>query len=136
MRTIMHVDMDAFFAAIEVLDNPEYVGKPLIIGGHKNSPRAVVSTASYEARKYGIHSAMPIAKAAVLCPHGIFIPGRMGRYAEVSGQILSLLHDFSPLVEPISIDEAFLDMTGCEHFYASLEDMGTALKRRIRAETG
>ena len=136
MRTIMHVDMDAFFAAVEVLDNPEYAGKPLIIGGYKDSPRGVVSTCSYEARKYGVRSAMPLSRAAVLCPHGIFIPGRMHRYQEVSEQVHSIFPEFSPVVEPLSIDEAFLDMTGCEHFYSSLEEMGLALKRRIKEETG
>lgn len=136
MRTIMHVDMDAFFAAVEVLDHPEYAGLPLIIGGRKDSPRGVVSTASYEARKFGVHSAMPIAKAVVLCPNGIFIPGRMERYQEVSRQVQAIFPQFSPIVEPLSIDEAFLDMTGCEHFYSSLEDMGQSLKTRIRKETG
>ncbi|HBN96457.1 MAG TPA: DNA polymerase IV [Firmicutes bacterium] len=136
MRTIMHVDMDAFFAAVEVLDHPEYAGKPLIIGGRKDSPRGVVSTASYEARKFGVHSAMPIAKAAFLCPDGIFIPGRMARYQEVSSQIHGIFPEFSPLVEPLSIDEAFLDMSGCEHFYPSLEEMGQSLKRRIKNKTG
>ncbi len=136
MRTIMHVDMDAFFAAVEVLDNPEYAGKPLIIGGRKDSARGVVSTASYEARKFGVHSAMPIAKAAALCPHGIFIPGRMARYQEVSAQIQNILPQFSPVVEPLSIDEAFLDMTGCEHFYVSLEQMGRELKQSIFETTG
>jgi DNA polymerase-4 len=132
----MHVDMDAFFAAVEVLDHPEYAGKPLIIGGRKDSPRGVVSTASYEARKFGVHSAMPIAKAAFLCPDGIFIPGRMARYQEVSSQIHGIFPEFSPLVEPLSIDEAFLDMSGCEHFYPSLEEMGQSLKRRIKNKTG
>jgi DNA polymerase-4 len=132
----MHVDMDAFFAAVEVLDNPEYAGKPLIIGGYKDSPRGVVSTASYEARKFGVRSAMPISRAAVLCPHGIFIPGRMYRYQEVSEQVHSIFPEFSPVVEPLSIDEAFLDMTGCEHFYSSLEEMGMRLKNRIKEETG
>ncbi len=136
MRTIMHVDMDAFFAAVEVLDHPEYAGQPLIIGGRKDSSRGVVSTASYEARKFGVHSAMPIAKAVVLCPHGIFVPGRMERYQEVSRQVQAIFPQFSPIVEPLSIDEAFLDMTGCEHFYSSLEHMGQSLKRKIRAETG
>ncbi len=136
MRTIMHVDMDAFFAAVELLDHPEYAGKPLIIGGRKDSPRGVVSTASYEARKFGVHSAMPISKAAILCPDGIFIPGRMNRYQEVSRQIHEIFPEFSPLVEPLSIDEAFLDMSGCEHFYASLKEMGHGLKRRIKEKTG
>lgn len=136
MRTIMHVDMDAFFAAVEVLDHPEYSGKPLIIGGRKDSPRGVVSTASYEARKFGVHSAMPISRAAILCPQGIFIPGRMHRYQEVSREIHDIFPQFSPLVEPLSIDEAFLDMSGCEHFYHSLEEMGHSLKHRIKDETG
>jgi len=136
MRTIMHVDMDAFFAAVEVLDHPEYAGKPLIIGGYKDSPRGVVSTCSYEARKYGVRSAMPLSRAALLCPHGIFIPGRMHRYQEVSEQVHSIFPEFSPVVEPLSIDEAFLDMTGCEHFYSSLEEMGLRLKQRIKEKTG
>lgn len=136
MRTIMHVDMDAFFAAVEVLDHPEYAGKPVIVGGHKDSPRGVVSTASYEARKFGVHSAMPISKAAILCPEGIFLPGRMGRYQELSRQIQSIFPEFSPLIEPLSIDEAFLDMSGCEHFYPSLQEMGQRLKARIREQTG
>lgn len=136
MRTIMHVDMDAFFAAVEVLDHPEYAGKPLIIGGRKDSPRGVVSTASYEARKFGVHSAMPIARAALLCPQGIFVPGRMSRYQEVSKLVHEVFPEFSPLVEPLSIDEAFLDMTGCEHFYSSLEQMGQSLKKRIKDKTG
>lgn len=136
MRTIMHVDMDAFFAAVEVLDHPEYAGKPLIIGGRKDSPRGVVSTASYEARKFGVHSAMPIARAAILCPQGIFVPGRMKRYQEVSEQIHRVFPEFSPLVEPLSVDEAFLDMSGCEHFYPNLEAMGQSLKRRIKDVSG
>lgn len=136
VRTIMHVDMDAFFASVEVLDQPQYAGKPVIVGGRKDSVRGVVSAASYEARKYGIHSAMPIAKAAALCPEGIFIPGRMQRYQEVSRQIQAIFPLFSPLVEPLSIDEAFLDMTGCEHFYADLEAMGRSLKTKILESTG
>src|SRR5690625_2753929 len=104
MRTIMHIDMDAFFAAVEILDNPEYAGKPVIVGGRKDSRRGVVSTASYEARKFGVRSAMPIAKAVILCPHGIYIPGRMERYQEVSAKVLKIFPEFSPLVEPLSID--------------------------------
>src|SRR5690625_6169197 len=95
MRTIMHVDMDAFFAAVEILDNPLYAGKPVIVGGRKDSRRGVVSTASYEARKFGVRSAMPIAKAVILCPHGIYIPGRMERYQEVSEG----LKDFSGVLD-------------------------------------
>ena len=118
------------------LDNPEYAGKPLIVGGYKDSRRGVVSTCSYEARQYGVHSAMPIAQAVALCPHGIFIPGRMGRYREVSEKIHAIFPEFSPIVEPLSIDEAFLDMTGCEHFYPDLESMALRLKGRIKEETG
>lgn len=136
MRTIMHVDMDAFFASVEILDNPDYKGKPVIVGGRKDSPRGVVSAASYEARKFGVRSAMPISKAVVLCPHGIFVPGRMDRYQEISRQIHDLFPQVSPLIEPLSIDEAFLDMSGCEHFYTSLEDMGLHLKKLIKQETG
>lgn len=135
-RTIVHVDMDAFYAQVEVLDNPEYRGKPLVVGGRRDSQRGVVSTCSYEARKYGIRSAMPIRRAVQLCPHAIFLPVRMARYEEVSRQIRAVLHSLSPLVEPISIDEAFLDMTGCEHFYNDAHHMGSELKGRIFEATG
>lgn len=100
---IIHLDMDAFFAAVEQMDRPELRGRPVIIGG---GPRGVVSTASYEARVFGVHSAMPIATARRLCPEGIFVRGRRGRYAELSRAIMTALNDFSPLVEPASIDEA------------------------------
>ena len=123
--------MDAFFAEVEVLDNPEYRGKPLVVGGRRDSRRGVVSTASYEARKFGIHSAMPIQRAVQLCPHAVFVPPRMSRYEEVSRRIFEVLETFSPLVEPLSIDEAFLDMTGTEHFYGDARRMGMELKRRI-----
>jgi len=131
VATIMHVDMDSFFAAVEQRDNPELRGKPVIVGGTRDSKRGVVSTCSYEARKYGVHSAMPIAQAVKLCPHGIFIPGDHKKYAAVSGQIRSVFYRFSPVVEIVSIDEAFLDMTGCEHLYGSLEDLGRAIKEQI-----
>lgn len=136
MATIMHVDMDAFFAAVEQYDHPEYRNQPLIIGGPKDSVRGVVSTCSYEARKYGIHSAMAIKRAVSLCPNGIFIRGRMERYQEVSRQIHAIFGNFSPIVEPLSIDEAFLDMSGCEHFYPNIESMGQAVKDKIKEETG
>ncbi|NLY29951.1 MAG: DNA polymerase IV [Firmicutes bacterium] len=132
MATIMHVDMDSFFAAVEQRDNPELRGKPVIVGGTRDSKRGVVSTCSYEARKYGVHSAMPIAQAVKLCPHGIFIPGNHKKYAAVSKQIRAVFYEFSPAVEIVSIDEAFLDMTGCEHLYETLEDLGRAVKERIR----
>lgn len=131
-RTIVHMDMDSFFASVEMLDNPEYRGKPLIVGGRRDSPRGVVSTCSYEARKYGVRSGMPISEAARLCPHGIFVPGRHWRYAEVSRQIMAVLEEFTPVIEQVSVDEAFLDMTGCEHFYADAREMGQKIKSRIR----
>ena len=112
MSTILHVDMDAFFAAVEILDNPEYQGKPVIVGGRKDSKRGVVSTCSYEARAYGVHSAMPIQQAVKLCPNAIFIPGRMRRYQEVSQKIHEIFPQFSPIFELLSIGEAFLDFTG------------------------
>jgi len=134
MRWIMHVDMDAFFASVEQLDNPQYRGKPLIVGGRTH--RGVVSTCSYEARKYGVHSAMPIAQAQRLCPCGIFISGRMWRYAEVSRQIMKVFDEFSPCVEPLSIDEAFLDLSGMEHLVEDIESLGPKIKMRIKEVTG
>ncbi|HHY19056.1 MAG TPA: DNA polymerase IV [Firmicutes bacterium] len=131
-QTILHVDMDAFFAAIEIRDNPQLAGKPVIIGGDPNSPRGVVSTCSYEARKFGVHSAMPIAQAKKLCPQGIFLKGNMDKYVKVSQELILIFDEFSPLVEQLSIDEAFLDMTGCEHFYQDFTSMGQAVKRRIK----
>jgi len=98
-KAIIHLDMDAFYAAVEVLDRPELKGKPVIVGGSRE--RGVVSSASYEARKFGVHSAQPIATAARLCPHGVFLPVRMARYQEVSQQIFTIFHRFSPLVEPL-----------------------------------
>src|SRR5690625_5016716 len=130
-RTILHIDMDAFFAQIEMLDNPDLRGKPVVVGGRWDSKRGVVSTCSYEARRYGIHSAMPIQKAVALCPHAVFLPTRMERYEEASHAVRRVLHTFTPLVEPISIDEAFLDMTGCEHFYETPKHMGESLKRAV-----
>ncbi|MCR4427712.1 MAG: DNA polymerase IV, partial [Firmicutes bacterium] len=132
MRTIAHLDMDCFFASVEVLDHPEYRGKPLVVGGPRNSPRAVVSTCSYEARRYGVRSAMPMSQAVRLCPHAVFVTGNMKRYAEVSRQIMEVLRRFSPAVEEVSIDEAFLDMTGCEHFYQDRREIGVRLKQEIR----
>lgn len=133
-RYIMHVDMDAFFASVEQADNPELLGKPVIIGGLKN--RGVVSTASYEARKYGVHSAMPSIKAHKLCPNGIFLPVRHGRYCEVSNIIFTIFAEFSPVVEPLSIDEAFLDITGMEKIYGTLRGYAVKLKKRILSQTG
>ena len=126
--------MDAFFAAIEVLDDQSLKGKPVIVGGL--SKRSVVSTASYEARKFGIHSAMPLFKAKEKCPHGVFLPVNMDKYKTVSRKIMVLLKDFTPLVEPVSIDEAYLDITGTEHLFGCPEEIARRIKERIREETG
>lgn len=134
LRWIMHVDMDAFFASVEQLDNPDLRGKPVIVGGQ--SCRGVVSTCSYEARRYGVHSAMSMAEARKLCPHGEYVPVRMRRYQEISQKIMSIFHDFTPLVEQLSIDEAFLDVSGMEKLYHNTEEIGWLIKKRIAAETG
>lgn len=135
-RTVVHVDMDAFFASVEALLHPEYRGKPLIVGADPRSHRGVVSTCSYEARKYGIHSAMPIREAYRRCPHGIYVRPDFETYERYSRIVRKVLERFTPVVEPVSIDEAFLDMTGCEHFYASPRHMGLAIKQAIREATG
>ncbi len=132
-RAILHVDMDAFYASVEVLDDPSLAGKPVIVGGSPEG-RGVVSAASYEARAYGVHSAMPTARALRLCPHGVFLPPRMGRYVEVSRHIFSVFVDFTPLVEGLSVDEAFLDVTGCRRLFGTAEDIGRAIKLRIQDE--
>ena len=129
---ILHLDMDAFFASVEQADNPELKGKPVIVGGEK---RGVVSACSYEARTFGIHSAMPSATARRLCPHGVFLPGRMHRYAEISRQVMAILGAFSPLVEQASVDEAYLDITGCETLFGPPRDMALRIKTEIRAAT-
>ncbi len=132
IRRILHVDMDAFFAAVEQHDCPELKGKAVIVGGSK---RGVVSTASYEARRFGIHSAMPIFQAKRLCPHGIFLPVRMARYKEVSRVIMETLYHISPLVEPVSIDEAYVDISGTELLHGNPETIGLEVKQRIREST-
>ena len=112
-RAILLVDLDAFFASVEQLDHPGWRGKPVIVGGHSDR-RGVVSTASYEARKYGVHSAMPSATAAKLCPEAIWTEGHYSRYREVSNQVMSILFDETPHVQQVSIDEAFMDVTPTE----------------------
>ena len=134
LRWIMHADMDAFFASVEQLDNPELKGLPVIVGGL--SGRGVVSTCSYEARKFGVHSAMPMHMAKRLCPQGVFIQGRMRRYKEVSDKIMEIFHTFSPLVEQLSVDEAFLDVTGMEGLYPDVITLAKAIKAKVYAETG
>ena len=125
-RVILHLDMDAFFAAVEVRDNPDLAGKPVIIG--HPGPRGVVATCSYEARKFGVRSAMPSTTAQRLCPDGIWVRGRMDRYSEVSRRIRERMRECTPLVEPLSIDEAFLDLTG---IVQDLEG-GTGIGRRLK----
>jgi DNA polymerase-4 len=130
---ILHVDMDAFYASVEQRDHPELRGKPVIVGGV--GPRGVVSAASYEARPCGVRSAMPMATARRLCPNGIFLPVRMDHYARVGRQIREILLSFTPRVEPLSLDEAFLDVRGCEGLHGPAPEIARQVKERIRAET-
>jgi len=133
-RIILHVDMDAFFAAVEFLRRPELRGKPLIVGGNGNPySRGVVSTASYEARQFGVHSAMPLRVALRKCPHGVFLPVDMRAYAAYSRRIMDILREVTPLVEPLSLDEAFLDVTGRTDDPRALAEQ---IRDRIRADTG
>jgi DNA polymerase IV len=130
---ILHIDMDAFFASVEQLDHPELKGKPLVVGG--DSGRGVVAAASYEARRYGIHSAMPMFMAKQHCPHLIIIPSRKGRYGEVSRSIMAILRGYSPIVEQVSIDEAYLDAAGCGRLYGPAQVMAKAIKSEIAQRT-
>lgn len=129
-RTILHLDMDAFFAAVEQRDRPELRGKPVIVGSDPKAGRGrgVVSTASYEARRFGVGSAMPISRAYKLCPHGIYLPVDMAKYRHVSEQVMDLLHEVTDAVEPLSIDEAFLDVTGSRRAFGG----GAAIARRLK----
>lgn len=129
-----HVDLDAFFASVEILDNPKLKGKPLIIG--HPGPRSVVSTCSYEARKYGVHSALPMVTALKLCPKAIVIRGNMKRYSEMSHKVMSILSSYAPKMIQASIDEAYLDMTGCEKIYGEAVSSAKNLKERIKSQTG
>ena len=133
-KAIIHLDMDAFFPAVEVLDNPSLRGKPVIVGGRRE--RGVVSSASYEARKFGVHSAQPMVIAMRLCPDGIFLPVRMSRYKEVSEQVFEIFCCFTPLVEPLSIDEAFLDVTGSTHLFGMPEEIAKKIKQMVSREIG
>lgn len=133
MQRILHIDMDAFYAAIEIRDNPVLAGKPVIIGSAPDQ-RGVVSTASYEARKFGVRSAMPSRTAGRLCPHGIFLPVRMHRYLEVSEQVMDIIEGFSPRMETVSVDEAFVDCSGALRKFGTAEKVARAIKDRIRGE--
>ena len=133
-KAILHLDMDAFYPSVEVLDNPELKGKPVIVGGGKE--RGVVSSASYEARRFGVHSAQPMATAMRLCPDGIFLPVRMARYQEVSRAVFDVFRQFTPLVEPLSIDEAFLDVTGSERLLGQPVEIAKKIRQKVFELTG
>jgi nucleotidyltransferase/DNA polymerase involved in DNA repair len=137
-RIILHIDLDDFFAAVEQRDNPALRGRPVVVGADPQGGhgRGVVSTCSYEARAFGIHSAMPISAAYRLCPRAVFLPVSMRKYLDVSRRVFEILDEFTPLVEPVSVDEAFLDISGCLRLLGSPEAAGRRLKARVLAETG
>lgn len=136
MRVILHIDMDAFYASVEQRDNPALRGRPVIVGAdpQEGRGRGVVCAASYEARKFGVRSAQPISRAYKCCPHGIYLPVRMKRYAEISRQLMNIFSDYTPLVQAVSLDEAFLDMSGSGRLFRSCRDTGIEIKKRILSE--
>ena len=136
MRTILHIDMDAFFVSVEQVRNPSLKGKPVIVGGDPNGGRGVVAAASYEARKYGIHSAQPISRAKRLCPHAIFLRGTHGLYSKFSARIFDILNHYSPLVEPMSLDEAYVDLTGCERLHGPPSETAVRIHDEIKNKVG
>src|SRR3954467_14765423 len=137
MRSILHVDMDAFYASVEQLDYPAYKGKPVIVGADPKggSGRGVVAACSYEARKFGVRSALPISRAWKLCPEGVYVRPRMSRYVEVSRSVMEIFREFTDLVEPLSIDEAFLDVTGSAALYGPADEIARRIKALIRERT-
>jgi nucleotidyltransferase/DNA polymerase involved in DNA repair len=137
-RIILHVDMDAFYASVEQRDDPNLKGRPVIVGADpkEGRGRGVVAACSYEARKFGVRSALPISQAWKLCPQGAFVPVRMDRYVEVSKQVMEVLHRFTNLVEPLSIDEAFLDVSGSTALFGAPEQIARAIKKQISEATG
>ena len=138
VRSIIHLDMDAFFASVEQLDHPEFRGKPVVVGADPKggAGRGVVAASSYEARPFGIRSAMPISQAHRLCPTAVFVRPRHDRYAEMSDRIFAILQEYTDLMEPLSIDEAFLDLTASQRLFGPAETIGRTLKARIRSELG
>lgn len=134
-RTIMHIDLDAFFVSVEQVLNPELKGKPVVVGG-KPDRRGVVAAASYEARALGLHSGMPLATAVRLCPQAIFIEGNYHRYSEASRKFMAILADFSPFLEPMGIDEAYLDASGFESLHGTIRQMALKIKKRVKDELG
>ncbi len=135
MRSILHIDMDAFFVSVEQVRDPSLTGKPVIVGGDPDG-RGVVAAASYEARAYGIHSAMPIARAKRLCPHAIFLRGSHHLCSEFSGRIFDILDRYSPLVEPMSLDEAYVDLTGCERLHGPMTETAERMHDEIKNTIG
>jgi len=133
-RAILHIDMDAFYASVEEQDDPRLLGKPLIVGGIRG--RGVVAAASYAVRRFGVHSAMPMAEALRLCPGAVCVQPRMARYQEVSARVFAIFHEFTPLVEGLSLDEAFLDVTASQRLLGAPEAIGANIRRRIRQLTG
>jgi DNA polymerase IV len=134
-RQILHVDMDAFYVSVEELEDPSLVGKAVVVGGDPNS-RGVVASASYEARKFGVHSAMPLQQAKRRCPHAIFIRGHYEKYGEYSRRIHQIFSSFTPVVEMVSVDEAYLDLTGCERLHGAMLRAADTLIRTVKQATG
>ena len=134
-HTVMHIDLDAFFVSVEQASNPELRGKPVVVGGKPGS-RGVVATASYEARAFGLHSAMPLSTAVRLGPQAIFIEGNYHHYAEVSKKFMAILADFSPFLEPMGLDEAYMDVTGFESLHGTIRQMAVKIKQRVKDELG
>ena len=135
IRRILHIDLDAFFVSVERVRHPELVGRP-VIGGGDPGGRGVVACASYEARACGIHAAMPLKRAARLCPNAVFLRGGFARYREASSRFMAVLADFSPLLEPLGIDEAYLDLTGFEQIYGPASQAAMSIRKRIAGEIG